>query len=154
MAESVWDYPRPPRLEPTARRLVVEADGRVLADTVAGLRILETSHPPTYYIPEADIDMARLRASARRSICEYKGEAQYFDLVLSDGLRPDVAWTYPRPTAAYAALVGHLCFYAGRVDRCSVDGETVDVQPGDFYGGWITADLVGPFKGAPGTLFW
>ena len=129
MAESVWDYPRP-------------------------LRILETSHPPTYYIPEADIDMARLSPSAGRSMCEYKGEARYFDLVSDDGLRRDVAWTYPRPTAAYAALASHLSFYAGRVDRCSVDGETVEVQPGDFYGGWITADLAGPFKGAPGTRFW
>ncbi len=150
MAESVWDYPRPPRLEPTPRRLHI-VHGAVLADTVRALRILETSHPPVYYIPQSDIAMDRLRPSQRRgSFCEWKGAAVYWSL---PGV-PDVAWSYPKPAPAYLALKDHLAFYASRVDECTVDGERVEPQPGDFYGGWITSDLLGPFKGAPGTMGW
>lgn len=151
MAESVWDYPRPPRLEPTTRRLRIVHGGAVLAETIRAFRILETSHPPVYYIPQADIDMGRLHPSAgKSSFCEWKGRAAYWSLPGA----ADVAWSYPKPSPAYAALQDHLAFYPSRVDECSVDGERVEAQPGDFYGGWITSDLVGPFKGAPGTLGW
>lgn len=151
MAESVWEYPRPPRLEATSRRLRIAHEGSVLAETVRAWRILETSHPPVYYIPQTDIVMDRLHPSARRgSICEWKGRAVYWSLAHA----ADVAWSYPEPSLAYAALKDHLAFYASRVDECTVDGELVKPQSGDFYGGWITADILGPFKGAPGTLGW
>ncbi len=156
--ESVWDYPRPPRLEATDRHIRLVKAGRVVADTQRALRILETSHPPVYYMPQADIRMELLRGSARRgSFCEWKGVAQYWDL-LGDAPIVGVAWSYARPTARYAALQDALAFYPGQFqgvgDECSVDGEAVVAQPGDFYGGWITRELVGPFKGAPGTLGW
>ena len=149
--ESVWDYPRPPRLEPTSRRIRIVHAGHTLADTTQALRILETSHPPVYYLPPAQIRMDLLQRSASRgSFCEFKGVAIYWNF----GSVADVAWSYERPAGAYAALAGHLAFYASRVDECWVDGERVIPQPGDFYGGWITADLRGPFKGAPGTRGW
>ena len=149
--ESVWDYPRPPRLEPTSRRIRIVHAGHTLADTTQALRILETSHPPVYYLPPAQIRMDLLqRSAARGSFCEFKGVATYWNF----GSVADVAWSYERPTGAYAALAGHLAFYASRVDECWVDDERVIPQAGDFYGGWITADLRGPFKGAPGTRGW
>ena len=145
MPESVWDYPRPPRLEPTSRRIAITHAGRLLADTTRALRILETSHPPVYYIAQADIEMTRLVPSNRRgSFCEFKGSATYWSLV--DG-PSDIAWSYPNPTPRYAALKDHLAFYASRVDACTVDGERVEPQPGDFYGGWITSHVAGPASG-------
>ena len=149
--ESVWDYPRPPRLEPTPRQIRVVQGGRVLAATSRALRILETSHPPVYYIPPADIDFSQLtRVTGGQSFCEFKGFATYWSL--PD--KPNVAWSYASPTAAYAALTDHLAFYASKVDECWVDEEKVVPQVGDFYGGWITSNLRGPFKGAPGTRHW
>jgi uncharacterized protein (DUF427 family) len=149
--ESVWEYPRPPRVEPSAARVVVELDGEVLADTRRSLRVLETSHPPVYYIPAADVRTERLRASARRSTwCEYKGAARYYDA----GGRTAVAWSYASPSPGYEAIAGHFAFYLGRVDRATVDGEQAEAQPGDFYGGWITSAVTGPFKGGPGTSEW
>ena len=145
--ESVWDYPRPPRGAP----VVVELDGQVLAETRRSLRVLETSHPPVFYIPAADIRTDRLRPSARRpTVCEFKGTARYYDA----GDRPAVAWSYPEPWSGYEAIAGHYAFYPGRVDRATVDGEQVEAQPGDFYGGWITSAVTGPFKGGPGTTGW
>ena len=155
--ESVWDYPRPPRLEASARRVTIVHTGVSIAESVRTMRILETSHPPVYYIPQADIVMELLRPSARRgSFCEFKGVASYWNLVMPDGKRvEDVAWSYARPSSAsYAALKDYLAFYASKVDACFVDGEQVAPQPGDFYGGWITSHVKGPFKGAPGTLGW
>jgi uncharacterized protein (DUF427 family) len=154
--ESVWDYPRPPRLETTERRLRVVHGGIVVAETRRGIRILETSHPPVYYIPPADIVMRLLRPSARRgSFCEFKGVASYWDLDLTgDGKVPGVAWSYGDPSRAYVGLRDYLAFYASKVDECWVDEERVLAQPGDFYGGWITSNLKGPFKGAPGTMSW
>ena len=155
--ESVWDYPRPPRLEKSARRIRIKHAGRTIAESVRAMRILETSHPPVYYIPPADIVMELLRPSARRgSFCEFKGVASYWDLLLPDVARVEgVAWSYARPSSAsYAALKDYLAFYASKVDACFVDGEQVMGQPGDFYGGWITSHVTGPFKGAPGTLGW
>ncbi len=149
--ESVWEYPRPPRVEPSAAHVVVELDGEVLADSRRSLRVLETSHPPAYYIPAADVRTGRLRPSARRStVCEFKGTARYYDA----GDRSAVAWSYPSPRPGYEAIAGHYAFYPGRVDRATVDGEQVQAQPGDFYGGWVTSAVTGPFKGGPGTTGW
>ena len=161
--ESVWEYPRPPRLEPSARHLRIVHRGVVLADSTRALRILETSHPPVFYIPPSDIAMQFLRPSERRSsFCEFKGAATYWTIDLTgngedrarDAVVPDAAWSYRDPSPAYAELRDHLAFYANRVDECTVDGERVDPQPGDFYGGWITSHVKGPFKGPPGTLGW
>jgi uncharacterized protein (DUF427 family) len=155
--ESVWDYPRPPRLEATSRELRVMHAGVVVAETRRGMRILETSHPPVYYFPPQDVAMHLLRPSRRRgTFCEFKGVASYWDLVgLSSAVNiADVAWSYADPSRAYAGLRDYLAFYASRVDACFVDGEQVAPQPGDFYGGWITSHVTGPFKGAPGTLGW
>lgn len=150
--ESVWDYPRPPRLELAGVRIRVLHGGQTLADTANALRILETSHPPVYYIPPADLDRSLLtRSPARQSFCEFKGLATYWSI---PGGPADAAWSYESPSSAYIALAGHLAFYASRVDECWVDDERVHPQPGDFYGGWITANLRGPFKGAPGTRGW
>ena len=154
MTESVWDYPRPPRLEVSTRHLVVRHGGRMLADSSRNWRVLETSHPPVYYLPRDDVAAGVLEPSAKRTFCEYKGEASYWHLRVGDELLRDAAWSYQEPTAGFAAIAGAVAFYASRVDECTVDGERVTPQPGDFYGGWITADIVGPFKGEPGTSDW
>ena len=149
--ENVWEYPRPPALVPCERRVRIELDGVLLADSAGALRVLETSHPPTVYVPPADIAMDRLVSSrGRGSFCEWKGQAHYYDV---DGGPSRIAWAYAAPVQRYAALRDHLAFYPSRVDAW-LDDERVQAQDGDFYGGWITADLVGPFKGAPGTLGW
>ncbi len=152
--ESVWRFPRPATAEPSARHVVIEHRGVTIADTRASVRTLETSHPPTYYIPPADVRADLLRRSARTSFCEWKGHAVYWDVIVDDEVLRDVAWSYPAPTPAFASLHDHLAFYAAPFDACLVDGERVAPQPGGFYGGWITADLAGPFKGVPGSRFW
>jgi uncharacterized protein (DUF427 family) len=152
--ESVWDYPRPPRLEYSDRHVRVVLGGEVIADTRRALRILETSHPPAWYLPAEDfVDGALVRA-AGSSFCEWKGVATYLDLVGGGVRAASAAWTYPDPVQAYAALAGHVSLYPAATDRCEVDGEVVRPQEGGFYGGWITSDVVGPFKGAPGTRGW
>lgn len=152
--ESVWDYPRPPRVDPSAERVVVTHGGVVLADTTASLRVLETSHPPTYYLPRSAFADGVLRPADGASWCEWKGKASYLDLVVGDMVLAGVAWTYPEPSSGFEALRDHVALYPGRVDECTVDGEVVQPQPGDFYGGWITSRVTGPFKGAPGTSGW
>jgi uncharacterized protein (DUF427 family) len=153
--ESVWDYPRPPRIEPVALPLRVEHAGRILAAAPGGWRILETSHPPVYYLAPEFVTAGALRQNARTSFCEFKGTARYWDLVDGDRvIAGDVAWSYPLPAPAYAALANHIAVYASRVDACYVGEERVTPQAGDFYGGWITAAIVGPFKGASGTWGW
>ncbi|HXH57415.1 DUF427 domain-containing protein [Iamia sp.] len=157
--ESVWDYPRPPRLETTPKRLVVEHGGRIVGDTTRGLRVTETSQAPAYYLPEADIDLGLLRTATTRSFCEWKGTASYADLVVEPGDGPAVvaraaAWTYLHPVEAFAALVGHWSFFPQAVDRCLVDDEVVTPMEGGVYGGWVTPDIVGPIKGGPGTAYW
>jgi uncharacterized protein (DUF427 family) len=152
--ESVWRYPRPAVAENSRRRIRIEHRGVLIADTRSAVRTLETSHPPSWYLPLVDLTPGLLRRSERRSFCEWKGQAVYWHLAIGDALLRDVAWSYPEPTPAFAALRDHLAFYAGPLDRCTVDGERVAPQPGDFYGGWITADLAGPFKGVPGSMGW
>ncbi|MBW6526348.1 DUF427 domain-containing protein [Sphingomonas sp. RHCKR7] len=152
--ESVWDYPRPAVAAPSRRHVRVDHRGEVVADTRAAARTLETSHPPSWYLPPADVNLALLRPSARRSFCELKGEAVYWHLAVGDELLRDVAWSYPDPTPGFALLRDHLAFYAAPLDRCTVDGEVVTPQPGGFYGGWITPDVAGPFKGVPGSMGW
>jgi uncharacterized protein (DUF427 family) len=153
--ESVWDYPRPPRLEPTSARIRVLHCGVTLANSTRAFRVLETSHPPVYYIPQGDIRMQHLQLSPRRpSFCEFKGLATYWTIHIGKSISHDAAWSYPSPGPAFTPLADHLAFYANHVDQCFVDDELVIPQPGDFYGGWITSNLRGPFKGAPGTLGW
>lgn len=154
--ESVWDYPRPPRLEPLAAgtRVRVELLGRCLADTTSALRVLETAGAPTVYVPPADVARELLEPSSSTSLCEWKGRARYWSARIEGRVVPDVAWSYPAPFEAYAALADHFAFYPARVDVCTLDGERVSPQPGDFYGGWVTSRILGPFKGEPGTEGW
>jgi len=154
--ESVWDYPRPPRLESVTKRLQVTLGGVVIADTVRGHRVLETSHPPVYYFPIEDVAAgALLLSTARGSVCEWKGAAAYYDVVGGENRRVSRgAWTFRAPTAAFEAIRDAVAFYPAPMDECTVAGEPVTPQPGEFYGGWITRDLIGPFKGAPGTMGW
>lgn len=151
---SVWSFPRPAVAEPTSARILIEHRGIVVADTVDAVTTLETSHPPSYYVPMADIADGALRRAPGTSFCEWKGVAVYWDVVVGGDTLPRVAWSYPDPTAPFASLRGRVAFYAAPFDRCSVDGETVVPQPGGFYGGWITPDLDGPFKGVPGSMGW
>jgi uncharacterized protein (DUF427 family) len=152
--ESVWDYPRPPRVVPVAERLRVLFAGVTIADSRRGWRVLETSHPPVYYLRPDDVRMDLLRPAPGRSLCEFKGWARYWTLVVGERQAPAAAWSYPDPTPAFAAIADHLAFYASRVDACFVGEERVTPQEGDFYGGWITSRIVGPFKGGPGTAGW
>ncbi|HEX2181804.1 MAG TPA: DUF427 domain-containing protein [Rubrobacteraceae bacterium] len=152
--ESVWDYPRPPRLEDSQRRLEVVFGGVTIAHTTRARRVLETSHPPVYYVPPEDTRMECLKPSEGGSFCEWKGRAGYYDVVAGERAEPRAAWYYPDPVPAYRGIRGYVAFYPAKMDACRVDGEKVRAQEGDFYGGWITADIVGPFKGAPGTRGW
>jgi uncharacterized protein (DUF427 family) len=151
--ESVWDYPRPPRLEPVTARLVVVLGGETIADTTRGFRVLETSHPPNYYFPPEDVAPGALERSGGGSFCEFKGHAHYYT-VRGERVEPDAAWGYDRPNAGFEPLAGYVAFYAGRMDACFFDGKQVTPQPGGFYGGWITSTVVGPFKGGPGSRGW
>jgi uncharacterized protein (DUF427 family) len=151
--ESVWDYPRPPRVERDARRIEVRMGDTCIAKTARALRVLETASPPTFYIPPADVDLQQLMASTGSSHCEWKGAARYWSVRADDQLLQHVAWSYPAPHEAFANLRDHIAFYPGRLE-CYVEGLRVQPQPGQFYAGWITPELVGPFKGAPGTEGW
>ena len=152
--ESVWDYPRPPAIEPTDRRVQIVFPDTVLADSTDAVRILETSHPPVYYLPPEDIAAEYLDRTSDTTMCEFKGRAVYFTVTVGDRTAPRAAWGYPDPVEQYSALTDHLAFYASKMDACYVDDEEVRHQEGDFYGGWITDDVVGPFKGGPGTMGW
>jgi uncharacterized protein (DUF427 family) len=155
VAESVWDYPRPPRVEQTGRRIRVELGGEVVADTRRALRVLETSHPPTYYVPLEDVAPGALVASDGASTyCEWKGVASYYDVVGGRTRAGRAAWTYHDPSPGFEPIRDAVAFYPAAMDACWVDDERVEPQPGGFYGGWITSDVVGPFKGEPGTLGW
>jgi uncharacterized protein (DUF427 family) len=153
--ESVWSYPRPPAVVAAVEHVTVEAAGQLVVDTRRALRVLETTHPPAYYVPRTDIAPGFLSAVQGTTWCEYKGRAGYFDLVCPNGrVLRRAAWHYPTPSPGYEALAGHVAFFPGRVDRCTVDGEEVVAQEGDFYGGWITSRVSGPFKGPTGTYGW
>jgi uncharacterized protein (DUF427 family) len=153
--ENVWEYPRPPAVAPCAHRVRIEVGGEVLANSTRALRVLETSHPPTVYVPSADVRADLLTPSETRpSWCEFKGAARYLDATVAGRVIAAVGWTYPEPSPGYEALRDHIAFYPGRVDAAWIGDECVEAQASDFYGGWITADLVGPFKGPAGTLHW
>ncbi len=152
--ESVWDYPRPPRLEKTTRHLTIVFGGETIADTVRGYRVLETSHPPVYYFPPEDVRTEFLTKAANSSFCEWKGRAGYYELRVGDRFVMNAAWFYAAPTEAFAAIKDFVAFYPSKMDECRVDGELARAQDGDFYGGWITRDIVGPFKGGAGTWGW
>lgn len=152
--ESVWSYPRPAVARPCGRLLEIVHRGIVVARTRRGVRTLETSHPPSYYFPREDVAMSLLRPSPQRSVCEWKGRAVYFDVVVENETLENAAWSYPDPTAAFESLRDHIAFYPAPFEVCSIDGERVRPQSGGFYGGWITSHVAGPFKGAPGTMGW
>lgn len=155
MAESVWDYPRPPRVEPSRRRVRIELGGELIVDTTRAFRVLETSHPPTFYVPLEDVAAGALVPSEdRTTFCEWKGVASYYDVVAGGRTVERGAWTYRDPSLGFEPIRDAVAFYPGRMDACFVDDERVVAQPGDFYGGWITSDVIGPFKGAAGSSGW
>ena len=147
--ESVWDYPRPPRVEATSKRIRVMFGTLTIADSRRAFRVLETSHPPTYYLPPEDVWLDYLVAVEQRSLCEFKGMASHYSVSMGSRVSDCAAWYYPKPTRAFNAIKGYIAFYPNRVDACYVDDEKVRSQPGDFYGGWITSEIIGPFKAGP-----
>lgn len=152
--ESVWDYPRPPRVEPVDERVTIRLGGEVIADTRSAVRVLETSHPPVYYVPIADFVAGALADAAGSSFCEFKGAARYFDVQGGGILRAGAAWNYPQPSPGFETLTDKVAVYAGPMDECTVGDEVVSPQPGGFYGGWVTSNVAGPFKGIPGSMGW
>lgn len=152
--ESAWDYPRPPALVPSDRIVRVEHGGEVIAESRRAIRVLETAGAPAWYLPAEDVRTDLLRPVPGQTLCEWKGAASYFDIVVGGVTARRAAWTYPVPRPGYESIADRVAFYAGRVDRATVDGEHVRPQPGGFYGGWVTDDVVGPFKGEPGTEGW
>src|SRR4051812_18570987 len=152
--ESVWDYPRPPRVEPVAARLRVDLAGTRVADSTRAWRVLETSHPPVYHLPLADTAPGALEPTPSRSLCEFKGLATYWTVRVGGRVEVDAAWGYPEPSPGYEVLRGHVAFYVGRMDGCWVGNERAEPQPGGFYGGWVTSAVVGPFKGGAGSGRW
>lgn len=152
--ESVWGYPRPPRLERIEKPIQIVFAGTLIVDAPGGFRVLETSHPPVYYISPDDIATSVLQTAPGSSLCEWKGRADYFDVTANGKVAAKAAWRYAAPTGSFAPIAGYVAFYAGPMDRCTVGGEIVTPQPGNFYGGWITPGIVGPFKGEPGSLGW
>jgi uncharacterized protein (DUF427 family) len=152
--ESVWDYPRPPRMEDVGEKVKVVFGGVTIAYTTRAKRVLETSHPPVYYIPPGDIRMEHLRPSSGTSYCEWKGRAGYYDVETDEKSEERAAWFYSSPTLSFRDLKDYVAFYPSKMDACWVAGEKIGAQEGDFYGGWVTPNIVGPFKGAPGTWGW
>lgn len=152
--ESVWDYPRPPIAVAFDGTVRIEFNGQVVAETTSAIRVLETSQAPAYYLPPADVALDLLVPIARQTGCEWKGRASYVDVVVGDRRAAGAGWRYDTPTDRFASIAGYYAFYAQSMDRCQVDDHVVEANGGDFYGGWITPNVVGPFKGAPGTAFW
>ena len=152
--ESVWDYPRPPRVEQSSRHIRVVFNDATIAETSRAFRVLETSHPPVYYIPPGGVQKQFLSRTEHQSYCEFKGLATYYTLKVGEKVAKNAAWSYHNPSKGYDSIKDHLAFYSGHVDACYVDGERVQPQEGDFYGGWITSDIEGPFKGGAGTAGW
>ena len=152
--ESVWDYPRPPKLEPSSKSLRIIFNGIEIANSQNTQRVLETSHPPVYYIPPQDIKMEYLQPTSRQSFCEWKGMANYYTIVVGDKQVPNGAWYYKNPTADFTSIQDYVAFYPSKMEACFLNDERGQAQPGDFYGGWITKDIVGPFKGGAGSWGW
>jgi len=152
--ESVWDYPRPPRVEEVSETVKILFNGEMIVESDRAKRVLETSHPPTYYIPPDDVRQEFIQPTERTSFCEWKGRARYYSVEVKGKKAPHAAWSYPDPSPGFETLRDHLAFYAGPMDACYVGQEQVTPQPGGFYGGWITSKVVGPFKGEPGTSGW
>lgn len=152
--ESVWSYPRPPRLELVGCHIQIIFNDIIIADTRRAYRVLETSHPPSYYIPEADIEMEHLQRVQGSSLCEWKGQATYYTVTVGDKSAVRAVWCYHNPTREFRPICDHYAFYPAPMDVCTVDGEVVTPQPGHFYGGWVTSNIVGPFKGEPGSWGW
>lgn len=152
--ESVWDYPRPPRVEDVPKFVQVVFNGVPLATTHRAKRVLETSHPPVYYIPPEDVWMEYLFETEKSSFCEFKGVAHYYTIKIYEREAIDAAWFFPYPNPGYEGIKNYIAFYPAKMEACYVDSERVKPQEGGFYGGWITRDIIGPFKGAPGTLGW
>jgi len=152
--ESVWDYPRPPRLEDCPFPVRVELGGEIVAQTTRALRVLETSHPPSYYVPPDDVRWALMVRASGRSMCEWKGSAVYWTVRAGPRVAERAAWSYPDPFDDFARVRDHVAFYCAAMDGCFVGGQRARPQPGGFYGGWVTDHVVGPFKGGPGTAGW
>lgn len=152
--ESVWDYPRPPRVEKTPKRIRIVFNGETIVDSTNAYRVLETSHPPAYYIPQEDIKMDYFTPTKRRTLCEFKGAASYYTIEVNGKVAENAAWTYNNPNPNFSVIKGYLSFYPSPMDACYVNDEKAVPQQGDFYGSWITSDIVGPFKGGPGTRGW
>lgn len=152
--ESVWDYPRPPRLEQTNKHLKIIFNDEIIAETNRAFRVLETSHPPVYYLSPNDVQMKFLMVNTNSSFCEWKGRAGYYDLRIGEKFVQNAAWFYPQPMKSFAEIENYLAFYPSKMDACYVNDELVQSQSGDFYGGWITSEIVGPFKGGAGTWGW
>ena len=150
--ESVWDYPRPPALVSCESLVEIQAAGALLASTRQAQRVLETASPPTYYLPPDSVDWSRLVRTADRSYCEWKGGATYWHLTKPKTIK-NVAWSYEEPKNSFKSIAGYVSFYPAMLD-CFIDGERVRPQPGGFYGGWVTNEIVGPFKGQPDTSGW
>jgi len=152
--ESVWNYPRPPRLVRVHQQIRVEFGGLVLAETTQAYRLLETASPPVYYFPPVDVRIAYLMPSVKQTVCKWKGLARYWSLRVQKRVALDAAWSYPNPREEYEVIRDYFAFYPGKLDACYVGKQKVKPQPGEFYGGWITSKILGPFKGEPGTEFW
>lgn len=152
--ESVWDYPRPPKAEAVSHHVRIVYNDEIIADSNRTIRVLETSHPPVYYIPQEDVKMEYLTPSSHKSFCEFKGMASYFNLEVNGKKENSVAWCYPDPGPRFVSLKNYMAVYPSRMEACYVNDEKVQAQEGDFYGGWITSKIVGPFKGGAGTWGW
>ena len=153
--ESVWHYPRPPLLEKITDHIQVYFNNELIIDSNGGYRVLETSHPPTYYIPYSALKSEYFKnAGGSNSFCEWKGAASYYSVCVNGKTAEKVAWTYKNPTGMFSSIKDHVALYAGPMDKCTVNGEIVTPQPGSFYGGWITSKIKGPFKGIPGSNMW
>jgi uncharacterized protein (DUF427 family) len=152
--ESVWDYPRPPSVRPDDRAVRVMVGGVIVAHTTRAMRVLETAGAPCWYLPADDVRLDLLRPARGTTLCEWKGEASYFDVVVGERIARRAAWCYRDPSPGYEVLRDRIAFYAGRVDAAHVGGEAATPQPGQFYGGWITSEVIGPFKGEAGTEGW
>ncbi|MET3720874.1 MULTISPECIES: DUF427 domain-containing protein [unclassified Arthrobacter] len=152
--ESVWDYQRPPRVEHSVEKIRIFWGGELILETADSVRVLETSHPPVYYLPRSAFRPGVLEPASGSSFCEFKGTAKYLTVRAGGAVAEEAAWFYPEPTAGFEILADRVAVYPGRMDCCEVDGQRVRPQAGGFYGGWITDRVVGPFKGGPGTLGW